>query len=55
MFEELDKKLKKDPELRKHHQQEKLILDVTELIAKSKTRKKDVPALLNKVKKILCE
>jgi len=34
MFEDLDEKLQKDPELRKFHQQEKLILDVTELIAK---------------------
>lgn len=33
MFEDLDEKLQKDPELRKYHQQEKLILDVTELIA----------------------
>lgn len=34
MFEDLDEKLQEDPELRKHHQQEKLILDITELIAK---------------------
>ena len=39
MFEGLDGKLRKDPELKKHHQQEKLILDVTELIAKLMEKK----------------
>lgn len=34
MFEDLNEKLQKDSELKKHHQQEKLSLDVTELIAK---------------------
>ena len=34
MFEDLTEKLKENPELRKYHQREKLILDVTELIAK---------------------
>jgi antitoxin component HigA of HigAB toxin-antitoxin module len=37
---DLDEKLQKDPELRKHHQQEKLILDVTELIARLMERNK---------------
>ena len=40
MFEDLEEKLHKDPELKKHHQQEKLILDVTELIAKQMEKNK---------------
>lgn len=40
MFKDLDEKLKKDPELRKHYQQEKLILDVTELVAELMIREK---------------
>jgi len=40
MFEDLDEKLQKDPELRKHYQQEKLILDVTELITKQMKKNK---------------
>ena len=40
MFEELDKKLQTDPELKKHHQREKLILDVTELISKFMVKNK---------------
>lgn len=36
----LSRKLQKDPELRKFYQQEKLILDVTELIAKLMEKKK---------------
>ena len=40
MFEDLNKKLKKDPELRKHYQQGKLILDVTELVSKLMEKKR---------------
>ncbi len=40
MFEDLNEKLKEDPELRKYHQREKLILDVTELIAINMEKKK---------------
>ena len=40
MFEDLNKKLKKDPELKKYYQQEKLILDVTELVSKLMEKKR---------------
>ena len=40
MFEELNEKLKTDPKLRKYHQREKLILDVTEFIVKHMEKNK---------------
>ena len=40
MFEDFYEKLQNDPKLRKFHQQEKLILDVTELVAEQRDKNK---------------